>query len=57
MRQSRVFIMEEKTFEGQPEESVQMDGKLFAQAMIKFVFGVLLVGALLFLPAGTFAYP
>ncbi len=57
MRQSRVFIMEEKTFEGQPEESLQMDGKLFAQAMIKFVFGVLLVGALLFLPAGTFAYP
>lgn len=57
MRQSRVFIMEEKAFEGQPEESLQMDGKLFAQAMIKFVFGVLLVGSLLFLPAGTFAYP
>ena len=34
-----------------------MDGKLFAQAIGKFTFGLLLVGALLFLPAGTFAYP
>ena len=33
-----------------------MDSKLFAQAMIKFFSGVLLVGLLLFLPAGTFAF-
>ena len=30
--------------------------KLFFQALTKFVFGLLLVGLLLFLPAGTFAY-
>lgn len=30
--------------------------KLFFSAIFKFVLGVLLVGALLFLPAGTFAY-
>ncbi len=29
---------------------------LFFQALTKFVFGLLLVGLLLFLPAGTFAY-
>ncbi|MCM1540900.1 MAG: isoprenylcysteine carboxylmethyltransferase family protein [Blautia sp.] len=33
-----------------------MTGKLFCQAIIKFITGVLIVGALLFLPAGTFAY-
>lgn len=33
-----------------------MDKKLFAQALLKFFCGVLLVGALLFLPAGSFAY-
>ena len=31
-----------------------MDGKLFAQAMLKFFGGLVLVGALLFLPAGAF---
>ena len=34
-----------------------MDAKLFVQAVTKFLMGLLLVGALLFLPAGTFAYP
>ena len=34
-----------------------MDKKLFAQALIKFFAGLFLVGLLLFLPAGTFAYP
>ena len=33
-----------------------MDRKLFAEALIKFFCGLLLVGALLFLPAGSFAY-
>ena len=33
-----------------------MDKKLFAQALLKYFCGVLLVGALLFLPAGSFAY-
>ena len=33
-----------------------MTTKLFFQALTKFVFGLLLVGLLLFLPAGTFAY-
>ena len=31
-----------------------MDGKLFGRAMAKFLAGVLLLGLLLFLPAGTF---
>ena len=31
--------------------------KLFIQALTKFLMGLLLVGLLLFLPAGTFAYP
>ena len=31
--------------------------KLFLQALAKFIIGLLLVGALLFLPAGTFYYP
>ena len=33
-----------------------MDAKLFLQAIAKFLAGLLLVGLLLFLPAGTFAY-
>lgn len=33
-----------------------MSKKLFLQAIFKFVFGVLLVGLLVFLPAGTFRY-
>ena len=34
----------------------KMDAKLFSQAIVKFVSGLLLVGLLLFLPAGTFAF-
>ena len=33
-----------------------MDAKLFAQAIVKFLCGLLMVGLLLFLPAGTFAW-
>lgn len=33
-----------------------MNTKLFISAIIKFIFGLLLVGVLLFLPAGTFNY-
>lgn len=33
-----------------------MDKKLFAQAITKFLAGLLIVGILLFLPAGSFAY-
>ena len=33
-----------------------MDKKLFSQALIKFFSGLILVGLLLFLPAGTFRY-
>ena len=33
-----------------------MDAKLFRQAIIKFAAGLLLVGALLFIPAGSFKY-
>jgi protein-S-isoprenylcysteine O-methyltransferase Ste14 len=33
-----------------------MDTKLFFQAIVKFLSGLLLVGLLLFLPAGTFAF-
>lgn len=33
-----------------------MDAKLFGSAMLKFFSGLLLVGALVFLPAGSFAY-
>jgi len=33
-----------------------MTKKLFYQALIKFVLGILIVGILLFLPAGTFDY-
>lgn len=34
-----------------------MTKKLFFQALIKFTLGILLVGALVFLPAGTLYYP
>ena len=34
-----------------------MKRKLFAQAIIKFLCGVILVGLLIFLPAGTFSFP
>ena len=34
----------------------RMDSKLFTQAIVKFTSGLLIVGLLLFLPAGTFAY-
>ncbi len=34
-----------------------MDSKLFVQAIAKFISGLILVGLLLFVPAGTFAYP
>ena len=34
-----------------------MDKKLFLSAIVKFSLGVILVGALLFLPAGTLSYP
>ena len=33
-----------------------MDAKLFSQAIAKFLGGLLIVGLLLFLPAGTFSY-
>ena len=33
-----------------------MDIKLFLQAIIKYVFGVLIVGGLLFIPANSFDY-
>ena len=33
-----------------------MDIKLFFQAIIKYVFGVLIVGGLLFIPAKSFEY-
>jgi protein-S-isoprenylcysteine O-methyltransferase Ste14 len=33
-----------------------MDVKLFSQAIVKFLGGLLIVGLLLFLPAGTFSY-
>ena len=33
-----------------------MDGKLFSQAIVKYVSGIVLLGVLLFLPAGTFAW-
>ena len=31
--------------------------KLFFSALTKFIFGLLLVGALIFIPAGTVKYP
>ena len=33
-----------------------MNKKLFLQAIIKYIFGVLIIGALLFIPANTFNY-
>jgi protein-S-isoprenylcysteine O-methyltransferase Ste14 len=33
-----------------------MDKRLLAQAMIKFLAGIILIGVLVFLPAGSFAY-
>ena len=33
-----------------------MDAKLFSQALAKYLSGLLLMGVLLFVPAGTFAY-
>jgi len=33
-----------------------MSGKLFVQAIVKFAFGIILIGLLIFLPAGTLAY-
>lgn len=38
------------------ERKSNMDAKLFSQAILKFLSGLLIVGLLLFLPAGTFAY-
>ncbi len=34
-----------------------MDGKLFVKAIVKFALGFVLVGALIFLPAGTLHFP
>lgn len=34
-----------------------MTAKLFVQAILKFTLGAVLVGGLIFLPAGTFAFP
>ncbi|MBQ4289543.1 MAG: isoprenylcysteine carboxylmethyltransferase family protein [Clostridia bacterium] len=34
-----------------------MTGKLLAQALIKFILGAILVGLLLFIPAGTLSFP
>ena len=34
-----------------------MSAKLFAQAIAKFLSGLVIIGALLFIPAGTFRYP
>lgn len=34
-----------------------MDGKLFVQAISKFLIGLLITGVLLFVPAGGFGYP
>ena len=33
-----------------------MNVKLFIEAIVKFIFGVLIIGGLIFLPAGTIAY-
>ena len=33
-----------------------MDAKLFCQAIVKFISGLIMVGILIFLPAGSFAY-
>ena len=36
---------------------MKVDIKLFASASIKFLLGLVLVGLLIFLPAGTLCYP
>ena len=36
---------------------MKMDGELFRQAIARFLGGLALVGLMLFLPAGTWAYP
>ena len=33
-----------------------MNSKLFVQAITKYILGVLIVGLLIFVPAGTFCY-
>ena len=33
-----------------------MDAKLFCQAIVKFISGLIMLGVLIFLPAGSFAY-
>ena len=38
------------------EEGIKMTRKLFFEAMLKYFSGVVLLGLLLFLPAGTFSY-
>ena len=38
------------------EKEVSMEANLLSQAIIKFLSGLFIVGVLLFLPAGTFAY-
>ena len=37
-------------------ETDNMDAKLFCQAIVKFISGLIMVGVLIFLPAGSFAY-
>lgn len=37
-------------------ERDNMDAKLFCQAIVKFISGLIMVGILIFLPAGSFAY-
>ena len=37
-------------------ERDNMDAKLFCQAIVKFISGLIMVGVLIFLPAGSFAY-
>ena len=34
-----------------------MDAKLFSQALTKFLFGLIIIALLLFIPAGTLNYP
>ena len=41
---------------GAPKEETKMTKELFFQAIAKFLLGVVLLGAILFLSAGTFAY-
>ncbi len=53
--------MKEDHFKSVKSQSVfireaYMTKKLFCQAILKFIMGVLIIGVLLFLPAGTFDY-